>query len=193
MQATRTTPIPWIAAAALLAVGCAASPSVRAVDAKTVSTSAEGSSIHLKMELENPNDAPVELTMWDYSVSVNDQSVYSGQWVASLTVPPKERMLAEIPAFVPASAGDVSGARWRVSGILSYRATGKLDKLLYQLGINRLSTLFEGTATGVAAMPAPAAAPAGAPAATAAPGSAPAPAPAPEPAAPPAPAPAAPH
>ena len=174
MQATRTTPIPWIAAAALLAAGCAASPSVRAVDARTVSKTAEGSSIHMKLELENPNDAPVELTMWDYSVSVNDQSVYSGQWVASLTVPPKERMLAEIPAFVPASAGDVSGASWRVSGILSYRATGKLDKLLYQLGINRLSTLFEGKATGIAAMPAPVAAPA----ATAAPGSAPAPAPA---------------
>jgi hypothetical protein len=77
-----------------------------------------------------------------------------------------------------------------VSGILSYRATGKLDKLLYQLGINRLSMLFEGSGTGVAAMPAPVAAPAGAPAATAAPGSAPAPAPAPAPATPPAPAPA---
>ena len=150
---------------ALLAAGCAANPSVRPVDARTVSKTAEGSSIHMKLELENPNDAPVELTMWDYSVSVNDQSVYSGQWVASLTVPPRERMLAELPAFVPASAGDVSGASWRVSGILSYRATGKLDKLLYQLGINRLSMLFEGSGTGVAAMPAPVAAPAGAPAA----------------------------
>jgi hypothetical protein len=57
-----------------------------------------------------------------------------------------------------------------VSGILSYRATGKLDKLLYQLGINRLSTLFEGKATGITATPAPVAAPA------AAPGAAPAPA-----------------
>ena len=170
MQATRTTPIPWIAAAALLAAGCAANPSVRAVDARTVSKTAEGSSIHMKLVLENPNDAPVELTMWDYSVSVNDQSVYSGQWVASLTVPPKERMLAELPAFVPASAGDVSGASWRVSGILSYRATGKLDKLLYQLGINRLSTFFEGKATGIAAMPAPVAAPAAAPQAAPAPG-----------------------
>ncbi len=170
MQAMRTPPIPWIAAMALLAAGCAANPSVRPVDARTVSKTAEGSSIHMKLELENPNDAPVELTMWDYSVSVNDQSVYSGQWVASLTVPPRERMLAELPAFVPASAGDVSGASWRVSGILSYRATGKLDKLLYQLGINRLSTFFEGKGTGVAAMPAPVAAPAAATPAAPAPG-----------------------
>jgi hypothetical protein len=63
-----------------------------------------------------------------------------------------------------------------VGGILSYRATGKLDKLLYQLGINRLSALFEGSGTGIAAMPAPAPAPAGAPAAAGAPATPPAPA-----------------
>jgi hypothetical protein len=91
----------------------------------------------------------VELTTWDYSVIVNDKTAYTGQWVASLTLPPNDRMLAELPAFVPASFGDITGAEWRVGGQLTYRATGKLDKLLYQLGVNHLSTGFGTGGTGV--------------------------------------------
>jgi hypothetical protein len=58
-------------------------------------------------------------------------------------------MLAELPAFVPASFGDITGAEWRVGGQLTYRATGKLDKLLYQLGVNHLSTNFGTGGTGI--------------------------------------------
>jgi hypothetical protein len=101
------------------------------------------------VELRNPNDAPVELTTWDYSVIVNDKTAYTGRWVASLTLPPNDRMLAELPAFVPASFGDLTGAEWRIGGQLTYRATGKLDKLLYQLGVNHLSSNFGTGGTGI--------------------------------------------
>ena len=147
----RPLPILQIAAGAwlLAAAGCASSPNVQAVKARERAVTAEGSGIEVTVELRNPNDAPVELTTWDYSVIINDKTAYTGQWVASLTLPPNDRMLAELPAFVPASFGDITGAEWRVGGQLTYRATGKLDKLLYQLGVNHLSTGFGTGGTGV--------------------------------------------
>ena len=151
MLETRPLPIRQIAAGTwlLAAAGCASSPDVQAVKARELVVTAEGSQVEVTVELRNPNDAPVELTTWDYSVIVNDKTAYTGRWVASLTLPPNDRMLAELPAFVPASFGDITGAEWRVGGQLTYRATGKLDKLLYQLGVNHLSTGFGTGGTGV--------------------------------------------
>jgi hypothetical protein len=100
--------------------------------------------------LENPNEAPVELTVWNYSLAVNDRTAYSGEWVASLTLPPRTTLEAELPALVPAAFGDVASARWRLGGSLDYRATGKLDRLLYQLGVNRLTTGFGDSGEGIA-------------------------------------------
>jgi hypothetical protein len=83
-----------------------------------------------------------------------------------------------VPAVVPASFGDVTAGKWRIGGTLGYRATGKLDRLLYQLGINRLTALFGVSGEGIElarAAPAAAAVPA-VPAAPAAPAPPPAPA-----------------
>ena len=178
METRRWSQLPRFAALALACLaGCAADPRITAVSAQQVSTTAEGSELHLVVELENPNPAPVELTTWEYSVSVNDHQTYSGEWAASLTLPPRERIRAELPAFVPAGFGEIANAPWRVSGRVGYRATGKLDKLLYQLGINRLHAGFGTGATGIAPPPAPKEAPKE-PAKPAAPAS-PAPSPAP--------------
>ena len=141
--------------------GCAANPEVRAVSARQEGGTGEGSTVKVLLELTNPNDAPVELTRWDYTFSVSDRSAYSGEWIASLTLPPNSTTRAELPAFLPASFGDASSASWRIGGSLGYRATGKLDKLLYQLGVNRLTAGFGTGAAGIAKEPpSPAPAPA---------------------------------
>jgi hypothetical protein len=159
MRTSRPSIFPVFASAlALLAAGCSVEPKVSAVSARLVSTSAEGSEVRLTLELDNENPAPVELTAWDYSVIVNDRTAYTGRWVASLTLPPKDKLRAELPAFVPASFGDLAGAPWRVGGTLGYRTTGKLDKLLFQLGINRLHAGFGAGASGFSPAPAPKAA-----------------------------------
>lgn len=156
MQGTRTPAriVTTLALAAALG-GCAANPEVRAVSARQEGSTAEGSTVKVLLELTNPNDAPVELTRWDYSFSVADRTAYSGEWIASLTLPPNSTTQAELPAFLPASFGDASAERWRVGGSLGYRATGKVDKLLYQLGVNRLSAGFGSGATGIAKAPPP--------------------------------------
>lgn len=181
MLDARPMPFPQIAAGALLlaVAGCASSPQIQAVKAQESLVTTEGSEIAVTVELRNANDAPVELTTWDYSVIINDRVAYTGKWVASLTLPPNDRMLAELPAFVPASFGDLTGADWRIGGQLTYRATGKLDRLLYQLGVNHLSTGFGTGGTGIAKA-APVAAPKAKAAATPAPTPAPSTAPAPE-------------
>ena len=138
------------AAGAAFLFGCAAGPSIEAVSARRVEQSAEGTAVRVLLELHNPNDAPVELTAWDYSLVVDDRTAYSGQWIASLTLPPKATMRTELPAMVPAAMGDPKDASWRIGGSLGYRATGSLDKLLYQLGINRLNTGFGSAGKGIA-------------------------------------------
>jgi hypothetical protein len=131
MNAPRTAMLPRFACAATLAAaGCAANPEFRAVGAEQVTATAEATEVHVVVELMNPNDAPVELTEWDYSFTVDDRTAYSGKWMASLTLPPRDRMLALLPAVVPASFGDVSAARWRIGGSVGYRATGQLAKKL---------------------------------------------------------------
>lgn len=163
MPASRTAFRTILAGIAFLAAaGCAANPEFRAVGAERIARTAEACEVHVVVELMNPNEAPVELTEWEYSFVVDDRTAYTGKWMASLTLPPRDRMLALLPAVVPASFGDVSAARWRIGGTVGYRATGQLDRLLYQLGINRLSAGFgvggsgipEGTGKGTTAAPA---------------------------------------
>jgi hypothetical protein len=143
-----------LAVAALLAASCAAPPEVRAIRAERVESTADGTSIRMLLELANPNDAPVELTVWNYSVSVDGRSAYQGRWMASLTLPPRERMLTYLPAVIPPRPGEPAPSRWQAGGDVGYRATGQLDRLLYQLGINRLSAGFSVSGEGLAAAPA---------------------------------------
>ena len=140
-----------LAAAATAAAlgGCAASPEFRALRAERIRTTEEATEVKVFLELRNPNDAPVELTTWDYTFTVGDRTAYSGPWVASLTLPPKQVMVTEVPAVVPASFGDVTAGKWRIGGSVGYRATGKLDRLLSQLGINRLTALFGVSGEGI--------------------------------------------
>ena len=157
-----TAHIPLAAAAALLLAalpGCALPPRVEAVSASSRAATAEGTPVKVLVSLDNPNDAPIELTIWKYSFVVDDRTAYSGEWVASLTLPPRTAMEAELPALVPASFGDFAGKPWRIGGSLDYRATGKLDRLLYQLGVNRLSTGFGTAVKGVSPVAEPAPAP----------------------------------
>jgi hypothetical protein len=153
------------ALAALLLAGCALDPAVRAVRGERVNSTAEATEVHLFLELTNPNDAPLELITWNYGVSVDGRSAYEGRWMPSLTLPPHVAIGTELPAVIPASFGDISQAKWRVQGIVDYRATRQLDRLLYQLGITRLHASFEADGAGFAAPKPPPPKPGGAPAA----------------------------
>lgn len=126
-------------AAALIAVaGCSASPDVRALSARQVTASEGAVQVEIVLELTNPNDAPLELTEWEYSASVGGRTAYSATWVAALTLPSKVPMTTTLPVVVRgASAEELAGAQWTLGGSVGYRATSQIDRLLYQLGVNR--------------------------------------------------------
>jgi hypothetical protein len=141
--------------------GCASGPTVKALKAERVAWTDEAAEVRVTLELTNPNDAPVELTEWEYTATVNGRAVYQGLWMAAITLPVGVPMTTELPVVI--SAADMAGlesATWSVGGSVGYRATRQLDRLLYQLGINRLSAGFQVNGQAVPVAPrGPAAAP----------------------------------
>lgn len=123
--------------------GCAASPSVKAVKAERTASNLGASQVEVTLELLNPGEAPIELTEWVYSAQVNGKTVYTATWVAALTLPPNVPMTTALPIVVPSEdAAGLDGTSWSLSGSVGYRATRQVDRLLYQLGFNRLNAGF---------------------------------------------------
>lgn len=126
------------------ASGCASGPAIKAVRAERVASTDEATELRVTLELTNPNESPLELTEWEYSAVVNGRTVYQGMWVAALTLPAGVPMTAELPVVVSAAdTTDWATAKWTMGGSVGYRATRQIDRLLYQLGINRLSAGFD--------------------------------------------------
>ena len=84
------------------------------------------------------------LDTWDYTLQVGGQQVYSGQWVAAITVPAESRVLTAIPAVVPNASKPGPDANWRVGGWIRYLEPTRFSQLLYDIGLNRPSTTFGG-------------------------------------------------
>lgn len=116
--------------------------------------SADAVAVQITLELTNPNEFPLELLLWEYSATVNGRHVYEGRWMASLTLPPKTPMITQLPVVISAQhAADLADARWSIGGSVGYRNTRQIDRLLYQIGIHRLTAGFSthGQAIGKAA------------------------------------------
>jgi hypothetical protein len=143
-----------IALAASFLAGCAIDPAVNHTGARRVETTDQATEVEVLLVLDNPNDAPLELITWEYSLQIDGRTAYSGTWMASLTLPPQVPMPTELPAVIPAAFGDISNAQWRIEGSFAYRATRQIDRLLYQLGITRLHGTFSASGTGFAEPPA---------------------------------------
>lgn len=131
-------------ATTLLATACSTPPAIRVTGVDVVETGASGCEVAVRMEIVNPTGAPIRLDTWDYSLSVRGQQVYSGQWVASITIPPESRVLTAIPAVVPAASNPGPDAAWRVGGWIRYLEPARFSQMLYDIGLNRPSTSFGG-------------------------------------------------
>lgn len=138
---------PLIAGIALLVaalVGCGTPPGIRVTGVDVVERSQDSSEVAVRLEIQNPTGAPIRLDTWDYSLQVGGRTVYSGVWVASITVPPESRVLTAIPAVVPNADNPGEAAAWSVGGWIRYLEPTRFSQLLYDLGLNRPSTTFDG-------------------------------------------------
>jgi hypothetical protein len=132
---------PW--AACLLALaGCAGDPriTVTGVDRVVEGPSADEYAVRIRME--NPTGDPLVLDRWNYSLET-DAGRYSGEWVASRTLPPGTDTEVSIPAVIE-HRGDRTPSRWRVNGSVRYLLPGRLAETLFDIGLSRPEAMFSG-------------------------------------------------
>jgi hypothetical protein len=129
---------------ALLLVACSTPPGIRVTGVDVVERSEQTAEVAVRLEIQNPTGVPIRLDTWDYSLQVRGRTVYSGVWVASITVPPESRILTAIPAVVPTADGPGADAAWSVNGWIRYLEPTRFSQMLYDLGLNRPATTFDG-------------------------------------------------
>ena len=78
--------------------GRAVAPQVTAVSANAGTPTAEGTPVKVLVELDNPNDAPIELTVWNYSFVVDDRTAGTETLATisgdAITLPPTGALVA---------------------------------------------------------------------------------------------------
>ncbi len=127
---------------------------MRALRTERTGSSETATQLRITVEMANSNDASIELTEWQYTASLDGKTVYTGTRVAALTLPPGVPMTTSLPIVVAGmSDAKISSAAWQVSGTIGYRATRQIDRLLYQLGVNRLSSSFDVSGSSVTDAP----------------------------------------
>ena len=122
------------ATAALLTAAC--------VD--VVEKGATTSELAVRLEIQNLTGEPIRLDTWEYNLQMQGQGVYSGQWVAAITIPAESRVLTAIPAVVNNGDLPTTDASWNVDGWIRYLEPTRFSQMLYDLGLNRPSTSFGG-------------------------------------------------
>lgn len=130
-------------AACLLAIaGCAGDPRISVSGVDRVANGPTADEYAVRIRLENPTGDPLVLDRWNYSLET-DAGRYSGEWVASRTLPPGTDTEVAIPAVVPHDGGR-SPSRWRVNGSVRYLLPGRLAETLFDIGLSRPEALFSG-------------------------------------------------
>ncbi|MEY5061198.1 MAG: hypothetical protein RIS45_1119 [Planctomycetota bacterium] len=134
-----------LATSAITLCGCSvARPAVRATEARVGdSVGALTASVDITLELTNTSGNEVELVSYDYLIRLEDGASYDGRWAALRALPPGQTVKATVPAVVPIASAR-AGARWTVTGTMTYRDPQSFARILYEAGILKTESMFEG-------------------------------------------------
>ncbi len=138
-----------LACVALVEIGCSTPPGIRVTGVDVVESGESTLELAVRLELQNPTGYPIRIDTWDYNFQLSGQQVYSGVWVASITIPPESRVLTAIPAVVPRSSVTGPAADWNVAGWIRYLEPTRFSQMMYDIGLNRPTTTFGGTGSTV--------------------------------------------
>jgi hypothetical protein len=130
-----------VAVGALLA-GCAGDPRLTVTGVDRVVKGPSADEYAVRIRLENPTGDPLVLDRWNYSLET-DTGRYSGEWVASRTLPPGTDTELAIPAVLSRD-GTREASRWRVNGSVRYLLPGRLAETLFDIGLSRPEAMFSG-------------------------------------------------
>ncbi len=143
----------FVASSFLLLAGCSSyqSPHIQTLDATLIDRSDEALAIQIELNLENPNDEPLELRVFDYVVHVNDRRAYAGKRAAQATLSARGGKTLTIPAVVRFdeqhwdAADPPAQLSWSVRGTLLYVTPGEIAEILLDTGVRKPMATFSGS------------------------------------------------
>lgn len=149
----RPLPIALLINIVLIFTGCSgvSAPRVDIAGASLGEVTTEGFVIDFAMNLENPNDQPLQLSEMRYTVSANGARIYEGRRSAEATLSAAGQKTILVPAVVPfaasGSAAVPGSLEYTIRGELWYLAPGALAETLFDAGVQKPSVSFGGEGT----------------------------------------------
>lgn len=136
-----------LAAAAVFAAalgGCSRyrSPQFALVAVERGERTAEGQVLNFTLEADNANGEALPLRQATYALSIDNQTVFTGERSAGITARRFGVQRLTLPAVVPADRFDLStldagGQRFRLSGEVEYQTPGELAEFFFDTGVRR--------------------------------------------------------
>ena len=134
-------------------------PMVSVVDAAVTETGDGLLGLSFVLVLENPNQQPLVLHEFSYTLAVEGAPAYRGRWAASATLGANGTRRLTIPAIVRydqfgwTAASAPSQATYDLVGHVLYLAPGDIAEILFDTGVRRPKAAF--AAHGVVSLTAP--------------------------------------
>ena len=123
-------------------------PSVSVVGA-TVTQTADGLlGLDFSLVMENPNEHPLALHEFNYTLAVDGAVAYRGRWAASATLPASGTRRLSIPAVVRynqagrTSSSGTSKPRYDLAGHVLYLVPGEIAEILFDMGVRKPKASF---------------------------------------------------
>lgn len=135
---------PFIVPALLLLTSCSAPPRVGLTgDAVVTEQSTAATAGFVRLHVENPNEDPIKLVEFEYTVTVAGHRSWTGRHSGDMVLAPGFARMAEIPVVLPAGSG--VGTRVRIRGSLHYLDTSTIAQTMAEWGY-RPTASFSGAA-----------------------------------------------
>jgi hypothetical protein len=124
-------------------------PRVAVLSASLDESSAGAASIDIALQLSNPNDDPLPLIEFEYTVSLDGKQVYDGRRAALATLSKGSERTLTVPAVIIYEhtgwrAGSGAQPLVGISGTLRYRTPGTFADLLFDFGVRKPKVRFSG-------------------------------------------------
>lgn len=142
-----------MAVACGLAGGCTlprvprvADPEARVTGATLTEQTDEGAAFAVTVELTNPNDFALPVTIASYRVNVDGRR-YSFTGKSGASMPPTGTQTLTLRGAVPTEGADLTGAAYEVSGHVVYEKPGEVRQVLAESGWPEPRLSFSGGGT----------------------------------------------
>jgi hypothetical protein len=126
-------------------------PAIAVGEATLVEETGEALRLDIALDLTNPNNEPLELIRFEYSVSVDGVSVYRAKRAAEATLSASGGKRLTLPAVVRFDRVPWDGStrpdevRWSIRGSLLYVTPGALAEALLDTGVRKPRTGLTGS------------------------------------------------